>query len=462
MKTTLAFFILIVGLMFPQSLGGRHIIIAYDISGSMQTVGMNNPSKIKEINDFLLSRLTDQTLLSGSAKTVQPPGTVLTQPLLREGDKITFGLIGQTFDIKMEQSSSVNQMKLVDYLPKSAQTFNALLTDLNSVFNYFLDQIERSIDPVLILISDELQSGPVPTNAESKVLNGFNHYHIGTVETYQFFQNNTSGQGLYFKIYKVNSSKAEVLRIGGNIADTLLLTVAKDSVLRFKNKYIIETEKNVPSKSVSDILLSVQFFDSVKNKTLDTILSFSGLPVSLDTLNPLLSLDIPHNYMTLETRYRYEDQPRWQELLRAKTISLDSTSEVLTTPEQTVEKNRSNVLLWIFIPLLFLGLGFAAYFIIKKLRAPKAEIFIIQNMNNGQRLNFEILPGEELVFSSKSFGAKNVKVFDINCPAFLIKYAGNKIFELHENSIFKSNVECSRDFTITNNINNQVTLRITY
>ena len=85
MKTTLAFFILIAGLMFPQSLGGRHIIIAYDISGSMQTVGMNNPSKIKEINDFLLSRLTDQTLLSGSAKTVQTPGTVLTQPLLRGG-----------------------------------------------------------------------------------------------------------------------------------------------------------------------------------------------------------------------------------------------------------------------------------------------------------------------------------------------------------------------------------------
>lgn len=460
MKKFLTCFLFLASLSFSQSLGGRHIIIAYDISGSMQTVGMRDPAKINEINNFLLSRLLDTKLDPGTAKVVQSPGSILTQPLLREGDKITFGLIGQTFDIKMEQSSSVSQIKLADFLPKNAQTFNAQLTDLNSVFNYFLDQIERSIDPVLILISDELQSGPVPVNAESKVLNGFNHYHIGTVETYQFFQNNASGQGLYFKIYKVNSSKAEVLRVNGNSSDTLLLTISKDSVLRFKNKYTIETEKNVPSKSVSDILLSVQFFDSAKNKTLDTILTFGGLPINLDTLNPLLSSDTPHSYMTLETRYRYEDQPRWQELLRAKTISLDSSVTVAPAESQNQQK-KSNILLWIFIPLLIIGVGVGAYFVIKKLKAPKPESFRIQNMNNGQVLNFEILIGEELVFSQKSFGTKNVRVFNINCPDYKLRYSGKQIFELLENDVFKRNVECSRDFTITNNISNEVTLRIT-
>jgi hypothetical protein len=460
MKKILTLFMFLTSLSFSQSLGGRHIIIAYDISGSMQTVGMSDPGRINGINNFLLSRLLDSKLDPGSAKVVQSPGTILTQPLLREGDKITFGLIGQTFDIKMEQSSSVSQIKLADFLPKNTQTFNAPKTELNSVFSYFLDQIERSIDPVLILISDELQSGPVPVDAELKVLNGFNHYHIGTVETYQFFQKNANGQGLYFKIYKVNSSKAEVLRVSGSSSDTLLLTISKDSVLRFKNRYTIETEKNVPSKSVSDILLSVQFFDSAKNKTLDTILSFGGLPINLDTLNPLLSSNIPHSYMTLETRYRYEDQPRWQELLRAKTISLDS-SVAVAPAESKGQQKKSSVLLWIFIPLLIIGIGVVVYFVIKKLKAPKPESFRIQNMNNGQVLNFEILIGEELGFSAKSFGTKNVKVFNINCPEFMIRYSGNQIFELMENGIFKSNVSCSKDFTITNNISNQVTLRIT-
>lgn len=448
-----------------QTGGEKHITIAYDISQSMLTVGMLDQKNLNSVNDFLLSRLFDKIKDNPSVTVLHSVPSGLGEPLISGNDRVTFGLIGTNFNKLIENTSITSPFNISGKLPTVYSQFNQPLTNLNEVFEYYIDQIPDNFDPILVLITDELQSGVTPAGAQSKVLAGFNNYHIKPVETYQFNYANNPDHALYIKVYRLSPPENNYLTISGLKNNSISFITDAKSGKKINGGFILEPVSTSPVNAFNDIVLSVQIFDTLKNMVADTTFYRIKIPVKLEKLLTGIPDTVKKGFITFEGRYKYNDRIIRQNIARYINFTSEKSSDKKDGSKADVKnqtEDQGSILWLLIIVLILICLGLAGYYLYNKTDIfRKKEKFKFQNIGNGQSRIFELKTDEILVFSSDGINSPGKKIFDLKCPGYSIKYAGNEVFELLEKGVFKQNLNSNTQFEIKNNINNKVEIKIT-